>query len=32
MTLQHGGVVGVDFDSESDHRLFMAFCIAGNVL
>ena len=24
-----GGLTGADFDSEGDHRLFMAFCIAG---
>ena len=30
MTLEHNGeLVGTSFDSESDHRLFMAFCIAG---
>lgn len=30
MTLESSDkLVGIDFDSESDHRLFMAFCIVG---
>ena len=30
VTLENSGeLIGVDFDSESDHRLFMAFCIIG---
>lgn len=28
----HGNLHGVDFDSQNDHRLFMAFCIAGMYL